>query len=386
MARKSASNKTMVLLIGNYPLDRQQSMQRFGMMMLQGLKSAGVAAEVIVPKPVLGEFQGAGSFVAKWLGYIDKFIFFPRQLRARVRTLQPAVVHICDHSNAMYGAWIRSAPVLVTCHDLLAVRGALGEQTDCPASVTGKILQRWILHGLRHANEIVCDSHATELDARRLVARGESPPRIELVLLGLNYPFRKLTDLEISDRVAKIVNFDQKTLFVLHVGSNLKRKNRDGALRIFAKCKDDWNARLVFVGDALTSELRVLAARLGISGRIVEVPNASDELLEALYNRAVALLYPSRFEGFGWPVIEAQACGCPVVSSNIGPLPEVGGDAALFHDPDDESGFASDLLRLNDPAQRAIWSEKSLRNAERFSSKQMVSQYIVIYRSLGAKL
>jgi glycosyltransferase involved in cell wall biosynthesis len=166
----------------------------------------------------------------------------------------------------------------------------------------------------------------------------------------------------------------------------LRRKNRDGALRIFARCKEKWNARLVFVGDALTQELLSLADRLGISDRIMQVPDASDELLEALYNRAVALLYPSRFEGFGWPVIEAQACGCPVVCSNSGPLPEAAGDAGLFHDVDDEAGFAADLLTLSDPARRAIWSEKSLRNAERFSTSRMVSQYIDIYRSLGAQL
>jgi glycosyltransferase involved in cell wall biosynthesis len=376
----------MVLLIGNYSLDRQQSMQRFGTMMLHGLRAAGVAAELIVPRPVFGNFCAAGNFVAKWLGYIDKFLLFPRQLHERVSKLQPAIVHICDHSNAMYDRWIESAPVVVTCHDLLAVRGALGEETNCPASLTGKILQRWILRGLRHADEVVCDSQATEADARRLVSRGGTTPRIGLVHLGLNYPFRKLPDTEVSERLAKVACFDQTKPYILHVGSNLRRKNRDGALRIFALCKDKWNARLVFVGDALTPELRSLAANLGISDRIAEVPDASDELLEALYSRAVALLYPSRFEGFGWPVIEAQACGCPVVCSNSGPLPEAGGDAALFHDPDDEAGFAADLLRLLDPARRGTWSERSLRNAERFSGKRMVSQYLGIYHSLGAKL
>ncbi|HST30633.1 MAG TPA: glycosyltransferase, partial [Chthoniobacterales bacterium] len=99
-----------------------------------------------------------------------------------------------------------------------------------------------------------------------------------------------------------------------------------------------------------------------------------------------SLLYPSRFEGFGWPVIEAQACGCPVVCSNAGPLPEVAGDAALFHDVDDEVGFETDLMRLSDRAERAVWSEKSFRNAERFSTSRMISQYIDIYRNLGAQL
>ena len=200
------------------------------------------------------------------------------------------------------------------------------------------------------------------------------------------YPFRKLPEPEVSARLAKVPSFNQEVPFILHVGSNLRRKNRDGALRIFALCKEKWNARLVFAGEALTPELKSLAESLGISDRITEVPDASDELIEALYNRALALLYPSRFEGFGWPVIEAQACGCPVVCSNAGPIPEAVGDAGLLHPPDDEAEFAADLLRLAEPAQRAIWSEKSLRNAERFSTRRMVSQYIDIYRRLGAQL
>jgi len=274
----------------------------------------------------------------------------------------------------------------VTCHDLLAVRGALGEETNCPASVTGKILQRWILRGLRRAKVVACVSQATEADARRLVSCDSASPKVELVRLGLNYPFRQLTKAEVSARLKYIPAFGQDFPFVLHVGSDLRRKNRDGALRIFARCKEKWSARLVFVGDALTPELLSLAESLGIRDRVVQVPDASSESLEALYNRAVALLYPSRFEGFGWPVIEAQACGCPVVCSNSGPLPEAAGEAGLFHDPNDEAGFATDLLRLRDPAQRAIWSEKSLRNAERFSTSRMISQYIDIYRNLGAQL
>ena len=375
----------MVLLIGNYPLDRQQSMQRFGTMMLHGLNNSGIVAKLIAPQPRFGKFRGAGSFVAKWLAYIDKFVLFPRQLRGKLTKDKPAVVHICDHSNSMYGGWLKHVPVVVTCHDLLAVRGAFGEETNCPVSLTGKILQRWILRGLRRANGIACVSKATEADARRLVS-GAASPKVQLVRLGLSYPFRRLPVAEISARLAKIPDFNQDLPFVLHVGSNLRRKNRDGVLRIFALSKEKWNARLVFVGDALTSELLSLAEDLGISDRVTQVPDASDELLEALYNRAIALLYPSRFEGFGWPVIEAQACGCPVVCSNSGPLPEAAGDAGLFHDPNDEAGFAADLLRLSDPKRRAIWSEKSLRNAERFSTSRMVSQYVDIYRNLGAQL
>src|SRR5437773_11337593 len=91
---RSAPNLTMVLLIGNYPLDRQQSMQRFGTMMLRGLNASGIAAKLIAPQPFFGKFRGAGSFIAKWLGYIDKFVLFPRQLLATLAKEKPSIVHI----------------------------------------------------------------------------------------------------------------------------------------------------------------------------------------------------------------------------------------------------------------------------------------------------
>jgi glycosyltransferase involved in cell wall biosynthesis len=83
-------------------------------------------------------------------------------------------------------------------------------------------------------------------------------------------------------------------------------------------------------------------------------------------------------------VIEAQACGCPVICSNSGPLPEVAGDAGLSHPVDDEAGFAADLMRLSDPNERTRWSEKSVVNAKRFSTPRMIDEYVAIYRRLGA--
>jgi glycosyltransferase involved in cell wall biosynthesis len=375
----------MVLLIGNYSPDQQQSMQRFNTMMLQGLNAARIDAELIRPKPVLGNFRHAGRFISKWLAYIDKYLLFPFQLREKLFA-RPEIVHICDHSNAVYVKRCVGTPVLVTCHDLLAVRGGLGEQTDTPASSSGRILQRWILSGLGRANALACISQATARDAERLVDRATGRRQINVVHLGLNYPYRKLEPEAVRVRLAKIPAIDADLPFILHVGSNLRRKNREGVLRIFARCKEKWHGQLVFAGDLLTPELWALAAELGASDRVIQIDTPANDVLETLYNCALALLYPSRFEGFGWPVIEAQACGCPVVCSNAGPLPEAAGDGGLLHDVDDEAGFAADVLRLTNRTEREKWSEKSLRNAERFSADKMIAQYIDIYRQLGAKL
>lgn len=375
----------MVLLIGNYASDQQQSMQRFSSMMLEGLTAAGIAAELIQPKALFGNFRAAGTFVAKWMAYLDKFLLFPLQLRARI-SRGISLVHICDHSNAIYARPSKPLPVVVTCHDLLAVRGALGEETDCPASASGRVLQRWILKGLAQADVIACVSGATMADAERLVSRPAGTPRLTVATLGLNYPFRKLSAEEAAQRLASLPGFDLSKPFVLHVGSNLQRKNRAGVLRIFARCKDRWVGQLVFAGEAISEELHSLGRELGVSHRVAGLPHPDSRVLEALYNRAVGLLYPSRFEGFGWPIAEAQACGCPVLCSERAPMAEVAGAAGLTHPVEDEAAFAADLLRLTEPAERERWSEKSLRNAERFSTGRMIAEYIEIYRSLTPRL
>ena len=383
MARPRHDIILMILLIGNYPLDRQQSMQRFAIMMLEGLAAAGIPAEILCPKPFLGRFRFAGGFIAKWLAYLDKFVFFRPALARKLRE-RPAVVHICDHSNAMYAKAIHGLPVIVTCHDLLAVRGALGEQTDCPASATGKFLQRWIVRGLENATAVACDSRATLADARRLVRQNHGKPALAMITLGLSYPYRRLAPGEVRARLAKFSALRPGPEFVLHVGSNLRRKNREGVVRIFARCQERWNGLLVFAGEPLSPSLRSLGRQLGVSNRIVEIPDPDNESLEALYNGATALLFPSTFEGFGWPIAEAHACGCPVLCADREPMTEVAGVAALTHPVEDETGFAADLLRLTNPEERARWSAKALENAKRFSTERMVTQYIELYRSLGA--
>jgi glycosyltransferase involved in cell wall biosynthesis len=162
----------------------------------------------------------------------------------------------------------------------------------------------------------------------------------------------------------------------LNVGSNLPRKNRAGVINIFARVRERWpEIELVFVGENLSEELRGLARREGVFSSIRELGRLSDEELNAVYNRAFAFLFPTRFEGFGWPVIEAQAAGCPVVCSNATSLPEVAGDGALTRPPDDEAGFSNDILNLRDSQFREALIRRGLNNLQRFAIGTMVENY-----------
>ena len=373
-----------VLLIGNYRLDRQMSMLRYYDMLLHSLRHRGIEVSGIEPTACIGQFS-CGP-LTKWLRYVDKYILFPFALRKHFAILeaearhvgQKLIIHITDHSNALYQAYAGANIIMATCHDLLAVRGAFGEDTDCPASRFGKFLQSCILANLRKVRMVICVSSATQGDLRRL-----APETASVVIhLPLNQPYAVLIEEETKLRLSTNMELLKRD-YILHVGSSLKRKNREGILRIFARIADRFSGILVFAGENLTAEQRNVAQQLKISHRVVEISKPSSQLIEALYTGAYAFIFPSKTEGFGWPVIEAQACGCPVLAARTTSLPEVLGRGGLLRDLADEEGFANDLLDLQDNQMRCELNQKGFANLNRFSADKISDQYIATYQSLA---
>ena len=173
-----------------------------------------------------------------------------------------------------------------------------------------------ILRGLSRADFVICDSAATRSDLLNLA--GESMAgRSGVVLLAQNHAYSRLSQPEVERRLGEIPGFDFKIPFLLSVGLNLRRKNCcRGILRVFSQIRDRWPGQVVFAGEPLDSETFAMAQGLGVEKKVVQIQKPSNAVLEALYNQAFALFYPSKCEGFGWPIIEAQACGCPVVCSD----------------------------------------------------------------------
>jgi glycosyltransferase involved in cell wall biosynthesis len=350
----------------------------FARLLESGLRQAGHQVRVTQPPFVFGKIAEWVPRMEKWLAYVDKLILFPALLRGSIQ--EADIVHICDHSNAVYIPRARRKPYVVTCHDLLAVRGSLGEATDCPASVSGKWLQQWILRGLNRADAIACASRATLSDLSRLLPGRR---RATIVPLALRYNLPRLSANESDAQLRSIPGLDPNKPFVLHVGSSHARKNREGLLRIFAKAIGRLDAQLVVAGKPLNASQHQLARELHVSDRIVEAHEISNQLLSALYSKAIAFVFPSRFEGFGWPIVEAQACRCPVVCSNRAPFPEVGGEGALFFDVHDEAGFAEAIVQLaNNSEFRSALIEKGVENLWRYEPEIMISRYISLYEQV----
>ncbi len=334
----------------------------------------GHQAELIQPRPVFGNLV-AQPALRKWLGYIDKYILFPRRLRGRAKGFD--LVHVCDHSNSMYMAHTGTCPVSITCHDLLAIRSAMGHYAGQKRPFSGKMQQRWILKHLAEARNVVCVSANTARDLAAIC--GGATQRVTVIENMLDPAYESPATEESVLRLRKRLGIAQGERYLVHVGGENWYKNRFGVLRIFGlllerlRCVGAPALRLAMAGRPLTGKMRGFVAANLPRGSVIEVVGPSDEELRALYTGATALLFPSLHEGFGWPLIEAQSCGCPVITSNRSPMTEVAGAAALYIDPSDEAAAAASIAAGIDGLARL--REAGFRNARRFDSAAIVPAY-----------
>ena len=353
-------------------------MDKFASLLYNGLKSRGHDVRLLKPMPEIGRFHSSPTRLGKWLGYLDRFIVFRSVLIKAVRWAD--VVHICDQANAVYLPWLKGKPNVVTCHDMLAIRSALGEIVEHQTRLIGRIYQYCILSGLRKAMHVSCVSNKTREDVLRLAKIPME--NVSVIPNGFNYPYRPMASNESIGHLKKM-GFSESNPFVLHVGGNFWYKNKAGLLRIFARFVrlDDNNFwKLVLVGAALPEALFRLATELEISDRIRQSVNVSNEQLCALYSVAQGLIYPSLAEGFGWPIIEAQTCGCPVFTSNCRPMTDVGGDGAVYFDPEDEDGAARKIS--NSIKNKSQLIQRGFQNAANYTTEDMICGYIAGYKQV----
>lgn len=162
--------------------------------------------------------------------------------------------------------------------------------------------------------------------------------------------------------------------YLLCVSNRKPHKNEKRLLVAFSQASIDVTIRIVFTGKA-TESLLQLCENLQIKDRVVFLGFIPDSCLPGLYRGALALLFPSLYEGFGLPVVEAMACGTPVVTSKTTSLPEVAGDAALLVDPLNTDEITQALERIvNDAALRAELTEKGLARARQFTWDDVVDK------------
>ncbi|MDB4947868.1 MAG: glycosyl transferase, group 1 [Gemmatimonadetes bacterium] len=271
-----------------------------------------------------------------------RYVAYPRWLRGRAGHAD--LFHVVDHSYAHLVHALPADRTVVTCHDLDAFRSLLDPALE-PRGWLFRAATGRVLSGLRRAARVVFDSAAVRDEA---VARGVvDADRSRVVPLPVHPDFSADSDVSADARAAEMLGPRDGSIDILHVGSTAPRKRIDVLLAAFAAIRAAQpTARLLRVGGALTVEQARTAEGLGIGGSIVELAPLDRPTLAAVYRRAAIVLLPSDREGFGLPLVEAMACGTPVLASDLPVLREVGGPAAEYAPAGDADAFAAAALRM----------------------------------------
>jgi glycosyltransferase involved in cell wall biosynthesis len=269
------------------------------------------------------------------------------------------------------------ARTVLTVHDLTFERAP-----DAAPPRLLRFLKRVVPQSARRATHLVADSQATARDLIELY--GIPPGKITVIYSGVDERFGPEVDCRLSTSDLRRKYALGGAPFILTVGTLQPRKNHLTLVRAFARLSNLQSpiSNLVIAGGTgwLYDEVAAEVARLGLGERVKFAGFVDDVDLPALYRAAAVFAFPSLYEGFGIPVLEAMASGVPVVASNASSLPEVLGDAGLSVDPLDVEGLAAALQRaLSDPGWRAEAIARGLARARQFTWRRAAEQLLAVY-------
>ncbi len=265
-------------------------------------------------------------------------------------------------------------PSVVTIHDLIPMI----YPQHLPHRWTAWIFRATASLAVRRTNQIIAVSESTSRDLARLF--GASQAQMTVVHEAADERFRPF-EKEQWEQVLHRYGLPRK--YILYLGINKPHKNLVFLLQVFSQVKT--KAKLVLAGreDPRYRQARKEAERLDLRERVVFLGEVADRDLPMLYNGAELFVFPSLYEGFGLPVLEAMACGTPVICSSTSSLPEIVGDAALTLDPLDRDAWVAALAELLEKeALRAEMSTKGLRRAQTFSWEDTARRTWLVYQRI----
>jgi glycosyltransferase involved in cell wall biosynthesis len=292
-------------------------------------------------------------------------------------SLEAAVGTVSVFHGTTYSVPARHrAPLVITVHDLALLRHpALGSRG----------LRAMVDRAVRdfgRADRLIAVSEATRADLVDLC--GADPARISVIYNGCARDFHP------RDRAACLARTERLLgpgPFLLHVGTLEPRKNLPNLIHAFAQLRRERNIphRLVLAGEPGWGgeSLADVAADAGVADRVSLPGRVGTDLLPVLYCAADVFVYPSLYEGFGLPVLEAMACGTPVVASDRAALPEITGGCALLIDPTDPDDLARAIGQcLDEPARAASMTAAGLARASQFSWERAAGETLAVYTAV----
>lgn len=370
-----------------------QSMPRFASMLTKGMVQRGHTVEIWSPRPQLYTLPVPAAF-KKWLGYMDQYILFPGEVRRKLSKVPSETLFVfTDHALGPWIPLVKDRPHIIHCHDFLAQRSALGEIPENPTSKSGQQYQAFIRRGYQQGKNFISVSQKTKDDLHQFL---KAAPHIsEVVYNGMNQQIQK-ADISIArKKLGEQIMTDLVPGYILHVGGNQWYKNRSGVIDIYTA----WRAYskhilpLVMIGAAPSDALQKAKNKSPYKADIHFISGMNDEGVQLAYSGASLFLYPSLAEGFGWPIAEAMAAGCPVVTTGEAPMNEVGGQAAVYiprtpYKEADSIGWAKQCANIVehvinlDATQRNNIIQAGLKNVQRFNTSASLDKIESIYKQI----
>ncbi|HJQ66160.1 MAG TPA: glycosyltransferase family 1 protein [Gemmatimonadales bacterium] len=390
-----------VLLVPDLPLDRAAAMDKYAHRLHDWLESGDPGFEVRLAAHIgeltrdEGDGRGSGKYTRWWnqpidasrmvlpgplrgpQGFAARYFFYPQRLRREAKRAN--VVHVLDHAYAHVLTSTRRRPVVITVHDLMPVIVLRSPTGGVAESLRNRLLRR-TLKALRQADSYLV---GTEWLKRELATWLGDDRKIHVVPFGVDRAFFREAPGG-RERGRRDWRIPEDAFVVLHVGSTVDRKNVPLVIQTVARLRMEVgvDVYLLQVGGRLTGEQEATIDRLGLSRVVRSVPAADERSLRRAYRAADVLLFPSLYEGFGFPVLEAFASGLPVVTSGAGGLREVGGDAAVIVDGRDPTAYVQALVDLSeDQDRREALIALGMHRADGFTWRRTADQTADVYRA-----
>lgn len=368
-------------------------MPRYARMLAEGMRKRKHEVEIWTAKSFFHNIPGPTS-AKKWLGYIDQFILFPIEVKLKLlKCSQDTLFVFADQALGPWMPLVSKRPFVVHCHDFMAQKSADGEMPENQVQFTGKLYQKFIRNGYRKGKNFISVSERTKKDLHEFL---EAEPEISKVVYnGLNQDFKPGNILVVRAVLTSKSGLNLSKGYILHVGGNQFYKNRAGVIRIYDAWRknSEYDLPLIMVGSCPDNKLKKLKQQSDFSEDIHFLTNISDEDLRLYYQGAFLFLFPSLDEGFGWPIAEALASGCPVVTTGEPPMNEVGGNHAIYipRMPENEEtipGWAvysanilNDLFEMTEE-ERAEWVRSGVEFAKRFDPETALENIESIYKEV----
>jgi glycosyltransferase involved in cell wall biosynthesis len=366
------------------------SMDLMGDMLMANLdnnRSAGVAARRIRPL-MRWRFTKTGHASSRVAFNADRalnrFWDYPKFLRRCRGGFD--VFHVVDHSYAQLVLNLPAPQTVVTCHDTDTFRCLLEPQLERRSKLFQAMVRR-TMRGLQKAAMVVCPSNATR---NALLAHQVIPEdRLRVVPLGA-HPTCSPDPDPTADAEARHLLGEPGAADLLHVASTVPRKRVDVTLKVFAGVKQRFpNTRLIRVGGKFTPEQESIVDALGLRESIVAFPHLRRRVLAAVYRRAAVVLMTSEREGFGLPVLEAMACGTPVVASDLPVLREVGGASTIYCPVENIPAWVDEVSALlmerrQDSGRWYTRQEEAVKQASHFTWDRYTLAMVKIYREVAS--